>query len=56
MAGSETLTSGEYIKHHLTNLTFGQFPDGHWGIANSAEQAKEGETLATVPRTLDVAL
>lgn len=41
MAGSETLTSGEYIKHHLTNLTFGQFPDGHWGVANSAEQAKE---------------
>ena len=41
MAGSETLTSGEYIKHHLTNLTFGQFPDGHWGIAHSAEEAKE---------------
>jgi F-type H+-transporting ATPase subunit a len=39
MAGSETLTSGEYIKHHLTNLTFGQFPDGHWGLANSAEEA-----------------
>jgi len=41
MAGSETLTSGEYIKHHLTNLTFGQFPDGHWGVAHSAEEAKE---------------
>ncbi len=41
MAGSETLTSGEYIKHHLTNLTFGQFPDGHWGIANNAQEAKE---------------
>jgi F-type H+-transporting ATPase subunit a len=39
MAGSETLTSGEYIQHHLTNLTFGQFPDGHWGIAHSAEEA-----------------
>ncbi len=39
MAGSETLTSSEYIKHHLTNLTFGQFPDGHWGIAHSAEEA-----------------
>jgi F-type H+-transporting ATPase subunit a len=39
MAGSETLTSGEYIKHHLTNLTFGQFPDGHWGLAHSAEEA-----------------
>jgi len=41
MAGSETLTSGEYIKHHLTNLTFGQFPDGHWGLAHSAEEARE---------------
>ena len=41
MAGSETLTSGEYIKHHLTNLTFGQYPDGHWGVANSAAEAKE---------------
>ena len=40
MAGSETLTSGEYIKHHLTNLTFGQFPDGHWGIAHNAAEAK----------------
>lgn len=41
MAGSETITSGEYIKHHLTNLTYGQFPDGHWGLAHSAEEAKE---------------
>jgi len=38
MAGSETLTSGEYIKHHLTNLTFGQFPDGHWGVAHNADE------------------
>ncbi|CAB9539503.1 ATP synthase F0 sector subunit a (EC 3.6.3.14) [uncultured Gammaproteobacteria bacterium] len=35
------MTSSEYIKHHLQNLTYGQFPDGHWGIAHSAEQAKE---------------
>lgn len=41
MAGSETITSGEYIKHHLTNLTYGKFPDGHWGLAHSAEEAKE---------------
>ncbi len=40
MAG-DTLTSSEYIKHHLTNLTYGQFPDGHWGMAHSAEEAKE---------------
>jgi F-type H+-transporting ATPase subunit a len=41
MAGSETLTSSEYIKHHLTNLTFGQRPNGEWGIAHGAEEAKE---------------
>jgi F-type H+-transporting ATPase subunit a len=38
---AETLTSQEYIKHHLTNLTYGQLPDGQWGFAASAEQAKE---------------
>jgi F-type H+-transporting ATPase subunit a len=38
MAGSETLTSSEYIKHHLTNLTFGQFPDGSWGFALTKEE------------------
>jgi len=32
----EVLTSSEYIKHHLTNLTFGKFPDGHWGFAHGA--------------------
>ncbi|MCU7907217.1 MAG: F0F1 ATP synthase subunit A [Candidatus Thiodiazotropha sp. (ex Epidulcina cf. delphinae)] len=37
----ETLTSGEYIKHHLTNLTFGKHADGGWGIAHSAAEAKE---------------
>ncbi|MGD8615948.1 MAG: F0F1 ATP synthase subunit A, partial [Gammaproteobacteria bacterium] len=31
----------EYIKHHLTNLTFGQHPDGHWGFAHSAQEAAE---------------
>jgi len=40
MAG-DTLTSSEYIKHHLQNLTFGRHPDGSWGLAHSAEQAKE---------------
>ncbi|MCP3868726.1 MAG: F0F1 ATP synthase subunit A [Gammaproteobacteria bacterium] len=39
MAG-DTLTSGEYIKHHLTNLTFGQTSDGSWGVAHSAAEAK----------------
>ncbi len=41
---SDTLTSGEYIKHHLTNLTYGQYGPGsehagHWGFAHSAEEA-----------------
>ena len=40
MAG-EISTSSDYIKHHLTNLTYGQHPDGSWGLAKSAEEAKE---------------
>jgi F-type H+-transporting ATPase subunit a len=39
MAGS-AMTSSEYIKHHLQNLTFGQLPDGSWGFAHSAAEAK----------------
>lgn len=37
---SEALTSAEYIKHHLQNLTYGKLPDGTWGVAHSAEDAK----------------
>jgi F-type H+-transporting ATPase subunit a len=37
----EAHSSSEYIKHHLQNLTFGQHPDGSWGIAHSPEAAKE---------------
>jgi len=37
---SETLTSTEYIKHHLQNLTYGRMPDGGWGFAHSAAEAK----------------
>ena len=37
----EALTSAEYIKHHLQNLTFGQHPDGTWGIAHGVDEAKE---------------
>ena len=40
MAG-DSLTQTEYIKHHLTNLTYGQHADGRWGLANTAEEAKE---------------
>jgi F-type H+-transporting ATPase subunit a len=37
----DTLTSSEYIKHHLTNLTFGKTPEGGWGFAHNIEEAKE---------------
>lgn len=37
----EAQTAGDYIKHHLQNLTYGQHPDGSWGLAQTAEQAKE---------------
>jgi F-type H+-transporting ATPase subunit a len=38
---SEGHTSSEYIRHHLQNLTYGQHPDGTWGIAHGAAEAKE---------------
>jgi len=38
--GSENLTTGDYITHHLQNLTFGKHPDGEWGLAHSAAEAK----------------
>jgi F-type H+-transporting ATPase subunit a len=37
---SEALTSSEYIKHHLQNLTYGTLPDGTLGFAHGAEEAK----------------
>ena len=37
----EAQTAGEYIKHHLQNLTYGQHTDGSWGLAHTAEEAKE---------------
>ncbi len=40
MASGE-LTSSEYIKHHLQNLTFGKFPDGHWGFAHTSQEAAD---------------
>lgn len=36
---SDNLTSASYIKHHLTNLTWGRHPDGSWGLAANAEEA-----------------
>ena len=41
MASSETVTTTEFIRHHLTNLTFGQHPDGSWGMAHTGAEASE---------------
>ncbi len=46
MAASENITSSEFIRHHLTNLTFGQHPDGSWGIAHSAAEAGQMGLMA----------
>ena len=40
MTSETEITSAEYIKHHLQNLTFGQHADGHWGLAHSIAEAK----------------
>jgi F-type H+-transporting ATPase subunit a len=34
-------SSEEYIRHHLTNLTYGQHADGHWGFAHNGQEAAE---------------
>ncbi|MCB1734463.1 MAG: F0F1 ATP synthase subunit A [Gammaproteobacteria bacterium] len=41
MSDGETLTSSEYIRHHLQNLTYGQHADGSWGLAHNAEDLAE---------------
>jgi F-type H+-transporting ATPase subunit a len=42
MAAEEhALTSTEYIKHHLTNMTYGKMPDGTWKLAETAEEAQQ---------------
>ncbi|NHZ69853.1 MAG: F0F1 ATP synthase subunit A [Thermotogales bacterium] len=41
MSSTAPHSTAEYIKHHLTNLTYGQHADGHWGIAHSAEDLAE---------------
>jgi len=41
MAAEEALTTKGYITHHLTNLTFGQHPNGDWGLAHSSQEAAE---------------
>jgi F-type H+-transporting ATPase subunit a len=41
MASSETLTSQEYIQHHLTNLTLGWHPEHGLGFAHTSAEAAE---------------
>ena len=42
MAAEEhALTSTEYIKHHLTNMTYGKMPDGSWKVAETGEEAQQ---------------
>lgn len=39
-SGHQAMTSGEYINHHLTNLTYGRNPEtGEWQFAHSAQEA-----------------
>ncbi|MBF0220218.1 MAG: F0F1 ATP synthase subunit A [Gammaproteobacteria bacterium] len=52
----EIHTSGDYIKHHLQNLTFGQKADGDWGIAATAHEAKEMGFWALNLDTLGVSI
>lgn len=40
-AVKQATTSGDYIKHHLQNMTYGKHPDGQWGFAHSPEEATE---------------
>jgi F-type H+-transporting ATPase subunit a len=37
---TESMSVSYYIGRHLQNLTFGQHPDGSWGIAQTPEQAE----------------
>jgi F-type H+-transporting ATPase subunit a len=53
---AEIHTSSEYIRHHLQNLTFGKLPDGAWGVAHSAQEAKEMGFWAFNLDTLGVSL
>ena len=41
MAASGELTSSDYIKHHLQNLTFGNHPENGWSIAHGAQEAAD---------------
>ncbi|KAA0449252.1 MAG: F0F1 ATP synthase subunit A [Candidatus Thioglobus sp.] len=53
-AGNELIASGDYIKHHLQNLAYGQFPDGHWGLAHTIAEAKQMGFMALHLDTLGI--
>jgi F-type H+-transporting ATPase subunit a len=53
---NQTQTPAEYIRHHLTNLTYGRHPDGHWGLAHSGQEAKEMGFMAFHVDTLGFAV
>lgn len=38
---AESLTSDQYIEHHLTNLAYGRLPNGEWTFAANDEQIAE---------------
>ena len=38
---TEAHDSSHYIRHHLQNLTFGKQADGTWGLAHTAQEAKD---------------
>ena len=38
--GSDNITTGDYITHHLQNLTFGNHPEHGWSFAHSAADAQ----------------
>jgi len=40
MSEQHAISSSEYIKHHLTNLTYGNLPGKGWTLAENAEEAK----------------
>ncbi len=39
-AGNGEVTSGDYILHHLQNLTYGKHPEHGWMFAHTPEEAK----------------
>lgn len=49
-------TPAEYIRHHLQNLAYGRHPDGTWGFAHSAQEAKDMGFMAVHVDTLGFSL